>query len=54
MKIDTRPASSEDVDWLADLFTQSMREASLLRVAFGMLCAKTLSAARSFRSRTRG
>ena len=27
MMIDTRPATSEDIDWLADLFTQSMRAA---------------------------
>jgi N-acetylglutamate synthase-like GNAT family acetyltransferase len=27
MKVDTRPASGEDVDWLADVFTRSMREA---------------------------
>jgi hypothetical protein len=27
MKIDTRPASSQDVDWLADVFLRSMREA---------------------------
>lgn len=27
MKVDTRPASSEDVDWLADVFICSMREA---------------------------
>ena len=27
MMIDTRPASNEDVDWLADVFIRSMREA---------------------------
>jgi N-acetylglutamate synthase-like GNAT family acetyltransferase len=27
MKVDTRPASSEDVDWLADVFIRSMRDA---------------------------
>lgn len=27
MKIDTRPATSQDVDWLANLFIQSMRDA---------------------------
>jgi ribosomal-protein-alanine N-acetyltransferase len=27
MKVDTRPANGEDVDWLADVFTRSMREA---------------------------
>jgi ribosomal protein S18 acetylase RimI-like enzyme len=27
MKVDTRPASSDDVDWLADVFIRSMRDA---------------------------
>jgi N-acetylglutamate synthase-like GNAT family acetyltransferase len=30
MKVATRPASSEDVDWLADVFLRSMREAIML------------------------
>jgi hypothetical protein len=42
MTIGTRSATSEDVDWLADLFTQSMRAAiTAARGSWDVVCEDT-------------